>query len=70
MPNPPSREIVYLCPYLELAGAILRLFKDPGLRVRLAAAGRARVLEIFDESFAAKTTVDYYDPCWEIGVPG
>ena len=53
-----------------LAGAILRLFKDPELRGRLGAAARARVLETFDEAFAAKTTVDYYDRCWESGVPG
>jgi glycosyltransferase involved in cell wall biosynthesis len=53
-----------------LAGAILRLFNDPELRERLGAAARARVLETFDEAFAAKTTVDYYDRCWESGVPG
>ena len=53
-----------------LAAAILRLFKDSVLRERLGAAGRARVLETFDEAFAAKTTVDYYDRCWESGVTG
>ena len=53
-----------------LAGAILRLFKDPELRERLGAAGRARMLETFDESFAAKTAVDYYDRCWAGGAPG
>jgi glycosyltransferase involved in cell wall biosynthesis len=53
-----------------LTGAIVRLFKDPTLRERLGAAGRAAVLETFDEAFGAKTTVDYYDRCWESGAPG
>ncbi|MGW6457953.1 glycosyltransferase family 4 protein [Streptomyces sp. NPDC055078] len=43
-----------------LAAALVRLLGDPGLRVRLGAAGRRRVLERFTWARAAQGTVELY----------
>ena len=43
-----------------LAAAVLRLLDDPGLRQRLGAAGRRRVLDRFTWRAAAERTVDVY----------
>ena len=44
-----------------LADAIARLQDDPGLRCRLADAGRARALEAFDERVVIARTLSVYD---------
>jgi glycosyltransferase involved in cell wall biosynthesis len=44
-----------------LAAAIVRLKNDDGLRARLAAAGRARVLTDFELATTARATLDVYE---------
>ena len=43
-----------------LARAIARLQDDPGLRVRLAEAGRRKALERFDERIVVRDTLAVY----------
>ncbi|MDT0377172.1 glycosyltransferase family 4 protein [Streptomyces sp. DSM 42041] len=52
-----------------LAGALGRLLRDPGLRTRIGAAGRARVLERFTWEQAARGTVAHYRAALARGVP-
>ena len=44
-----------------LAGAVGKLIKDPGLRARLGAAGRARAEERFDLESWGRAHVDLYE---------
>ena len=44
----------------QLADAILELYRDGGLRDKLAAKGREHVLATFDERVAARTAIDHY----------
>ena len=48
-----------------LAGAIARLQEDPGLRARLADAGRSKALGRFDERIVVRDTLAVYR---ELGV--
>ena len=50
---------------LQLANAICRLLGDPEKRRRMAAAGRARVLEHFSQEQQVLKTQDLYLRCWE-----
>ena len=47
-----------------LAQSILKLKTDPALRERLAAAGRAFVLQNFDEREASRIAIDAYEECF------
>jgi glycosyltransferase involved in cell wall biosynthesis len=44
----------------ELAGALARLLDDPGRRVAMGEAGRARVLQQYSWSSVARSTADCY----------
>lgn len=44
----------------SLAGCMKRLYEDPGLRARLGANGRARVLRDFSSDLVTGAWVDYY----------
>lgn len=60
----PHRETGLLVPPADpgaLAAAVLELLDDPGLRARLAAAGRRRVLERFTWRATAEGTVRQYE---------
>lgn len=45
---------------VQLAGALLRLIDDPGLRLQMGKAGRRRVLEMFDQQKQIETLVEIY----------
>jgi len=45
---------------VQLAGALLRLIDDPGLRQRMGKAGRHRVLDLFDQRKQIETLVEIY----------
>jgi len=49
----------------EFAGAILRLLRDPNLRIRLGAAARERIMERFTAAKMAANTLRVYEKVCE-----
>jgi glycosyltransferase involved in cell wall biosynthesis len=50
----------------SLAAAIARLQDDPGLRLRLGAAARQKVLSEFDERIVINRTLDVYTELFDL----